>query len=493
MQVELSKGTVLSGRFQIDDVLGVGGFGITYLGHHMDLGYKCAIKEYFISGKFVRQNDGLTVGYQGISEEQFVKYKSRFLDEARTLVKVKNRHVVSVLDVFEAHNTAYIIMEFIEGTNLQEKVRREGPLDYPLAVNYIAQLSEAVECCHQRHILHRDIKPDNVMITPDNRVVLIDFGSARGFVNDEVQRHTAILTQGYAPIEQYTSTSKKGNYTDIYSLGGVFYYAVTGHKPMDATDRMLSEMPSPKTYTPDLPDEAEKTIMKAMQMKPEDRYQNIGEFMDDLVGKQITSEVPQKINIVSTKVTEEPKNFQTVQSPKTPQVPQTTPAPKSNKALYASLIVIGILLIIIGGALYNHFGIQEPKRVEKLRAIYNEETPKCAKFIASLNFLDNPMKLQAPVDAIAKIQDFESARLFPKTKCKAQSKTLQSAYLDSLKSIRFTLEQEIKIEKSFSKGKETDWLIELQDKQQKIDNTLSLFNEESDIQVIKNKLKPSTK
>lgn len=291
MQVELSAGTILNNRFQVDKVLGVGGFGITYLGHHIDLGYKCAIKEYFISGKCVRQADGLSVGYQGISDAKYEKYRTRFLDEARTLVKVKNRHVVSVLDVFEANNTAYIVMEFIEGINLQEKVRRKGALKYPLAVNYIAQLAEAIECCHQQHVLHRDIKPDNVMITPDDRVVLIDFGSARDFVNDEVQQHTAILTQGYAPIEQYTSTSKKGNYTDIYSLGGVFYYAVTAKKPMDATDRMLSEMPSPKSFVPDLPEAAENTIMKAMQMKPEDRYQTVAEFMDDLVGKQVTAEV----------------------------------------------------------------------------------------------------------------------------------------------------------------------------------------------------------
>ena len=336
MQVELSVGTVLNGRFQIDKVLGVGGFGITYLGHHKDLGYKCAVKEYFISGKCVRQSDGLSIGYQGISEEQFSKYKGRFLDEARTLVKVKNRHVVSVLDVFEANNTAYIVMEFIEGVNLQEKVRQQGPLDYPLAVNYIAQLSEAVECCHQRHILHRDIKPDNVMITPDDRVVLIDFGSARDFVNDEVQRHTAILTQGYAPIEQYTSTSKKGNYTDIYSLGGVFYYAVTGHKPMDATDRMLSEMPSPKSFNPDIPDAAENTIMKAMQMKPEDRYQNVGEFMDDLVGKQQTVEIESAPTSAPAPTT----------AKKQTEMPKVEEPQKNGKGKVFLWGIIGILVLI---------------------------------------------------------------------------------------------------------------------------------------------------
>jgi len=391
MQVELSLGTTLNGRFQVDKVIGVGGFGITYLGHHIELGYKVAVKEYFIAGKCVRQTDGLTVGYQGVSSAQYEKYRSRFLDEARTLVKVQNRHVVSVLDVFEANNTAYIVMEFVEGITLQEKVRREGALAYPLAVNYIAQLSEAVECCHQHHILHRDIKPDNIMITPDDRVVLIDFGSARGFINDEVQKHTAILTQGYAPIEQYTSTSKKGNYTDIYSLGGVFYFVVTAQKPMDATDRMLHEMPSPRKFTPNLPEEAEKTIMKAMQMKPEERYQSVGEFMDDLVGKQVTAELRGGGVLV------EPKRK------------------KSGKIIAVISVIVLLLAAGAGAFVYINSAKQDTVNTEQISADYLKACRICNHKLNEANDYSMIGNFFEGVMILRDIEKMEADSHFPKT------------------------------------------------------------------------------
>lgn len=437
MQVELSVGTVLNGRFQIDKVLGVGGFGITYLGHHKDLGYKCAVKEYFISGKCVRQSDGLSIGYQGISEEQFSKYKGRFLDEARTLVKVKNRHVVSVLDVFEANNTAYIVMEFIEGVNLQEKVRKQGPLEYTLAVNYIAQLSEAVECCHQRHILHRDIKPDNVMITPDDRVVLIDFGSARDFVNDEVQRHTAILTQGYAPIEQYTSTSKKGNYTDIYSLGGVFYYAVTGHKPMDATDRMLSEMPTPKSFNSAIPDAAENTIMKAMQMKPEDRYQNVGEFMDDLVGKINTAEAP-NIPDLSIKQTDNSPSKKEIE-----QIDHSQSAKYNGKASKKGLLIgliIAAVVLLVGGLAWWMYDKAFTERGIKIQM---EMSKSCDKYISEMNERNILDKLDITVDELRKLENFENKSPFTPILKRKLAPEKMKMFIGKLTGIKTNLETDL--------------------------------------------------
>ena len=179
-------------------------------------------------------------------------------------------------------------MDYIEGETLLSKIKRNGPIVFQDAINYIAQLSEAVEYIHSKHILHRDIKPDNVMITPDQQVVLIDFGSARSFVNDEVQNHTTILTQGYAPIEQYSSSTKKGNYTDIYALGAVFYFILTGEKPIEATSRVYEAFKSPREINPAVPEDVNRTIMKAMEIRPEDRYQDVASFKADLLGGVVT-------------------------------------------------------------------------------------------------------------------------------------------------------------------------------------------------------------
>lgn len=287
---QLTAGTTLcNGKYVIERVIGEGGFGITYFARHTLLNHSFAIKEFFVSGGCVRNTYHHTISLQDLSQEDFDKYRKRFVEEAKTLINLDHPGVVKVVDIFEENNTSYIVMPFVEGETLQHMIDTRGRLPYDVAVNYIAQLAEAVAYIHSKHILHRDIKPENLIITPDNKVVLIDFGSAREFVNDEVQRHTAILTQGYAPPEQYAAQSKKGNYTDIYAMGGVLYFAVTGQKPIDSASRSIENLTPPIELVPDLPEDANRTIMKAMQLKPEDRHQTVHEFMVDLVGDEAAS------------------------------------------------------------------------------------------------------------------------------------------------------------------------------------------------------------
>jgi serine/threonine protein kinase len=298
---ELTIGKILYGKYVIEKVLGVGGFGITYYAKHTTLNKHYAVKEFFINGFCVRNTQTKDVHLQGITDEEYAGFREKFVEEAQTLAKLDHENIVKVIDMFEENNTSYIVMPFVEGVTLQQLVKQKGKLDYETAVNYMAQIAEAIGYIHERNILHRDISPDNVIVTPANKIVLIDFGSAREFIHDKTQSHTAILKKGYAPLEQYSVTSRKGAYSDIYSLGAVFYFALTGKKPTEATERTMDDsMPEPKSLDASIPDDANRTILKAMALKPEYRHQNIKEFMDDLLGEKPSKPVrlkPSKSNM----------------------------------------------------------------------------------------------------------------------------------------------------------------------------------------------------
>jgi serine/threonine protein kinase len=293
---ELSVGKILYNKYVIEKVLGAGGFGITYYARHTALNRHYAIKEFFINGFCVRSTQSKDIHLQGLTKEEYNRFREKFVEEARTLAKLDHENIVRVIDMFEENNTSYIVMPFIEGVTLQQLVKQNGKLDYEIAVNYMAQLAEAIGYIHEQNILHRDISPDNVIITPQNKIMLIDFGSAREFIHDKTQSHTAILKKGYAPLEQYSVTSRKGTYSDIYSLGAVFYFILTGQKPMEATERtMENNMPDPKSFDASIPNDASRTILKAMALKPEYRHQNIKEFMDDLLGKKPSKPVKKAV------------------------------------------------------------------------------------------------------------------------------------------------------------------------------------------------------
>lgn len=281
--MELQSGTNLcDGKYTIEAKIGEGGFGITYKAIQNGLNRVVCIKEYFPAGKCTRATKKNTVFVQGTSEQVFEKYRQAFVREAKMLATLHHPNIVEVLDVFDENNTSYMVMSFVKGKSLQQIVETRGKLPYPETVNYIAQITNAVGYIHDHHILHRDIKPDNIMITADFKAILIDFGSAREFEQDKTQVHTSMLTHGYAPTEQYTANSRKGSYTDIYAIGATFYFVLTGKVPMESAARLTEQMPSPKDLAPEIPEEANRTILKAMQLKAENRHQTVHEFMDDI-------------------------------------------------------------------------------------------------------------------------------------------------------------------------------------------------------------------
>ena len=305
IQSELSSGTTLcGGKYVIEAKIGSGGFGITYLARHTVLDRKYAIKEFFMNGYNVRNNTTNHVSLQGIDFKDYDRIKQTFINEARTLAHLNNDAIVKVIDIFDENGTSYMVMPFVEGTTLKRMVEKDGPMEYEIAVNYMVQICEALKYIHSKDILHRDVTPDNVIVTPEQKIVLIDFGSARKFIDNKTQRQTTIVKSGYAPLEQHSARSRKGAFTDIYSVGAVFYYLLTGERPIDATERVLEKMAEPIELNPNIPLQINSIIMKAMEMDGEKRYQSAQELINDIFSDGSIDSEEHTIEVVETKTTD---------------------------------------------------------------------------------------------------------------------------------------------------------------------------------------------
>jgi serine/threonine protein kinase len=219
-------------------LLGSGGFGITYLARDVALDKPVAIKEYMPSDLAVRQQTLTVSPKSGQDKSDFDWGLDRFLDEARTLARFDHPNVVKVSRFFRAHGTAYIVMEHVSGETLSEVLQRKGRLGEAELRGLVEGLLSGLEAVHAADYLHRDIKPGNVILRPDGTPVLLDFGSARQSVTAKSRSVTAIVTPGYAPIEQYSSRGNQGPWTDIYAVGAICYRAMTGEVPVDATERV---------------------------------------------------------------------------------------------------------------------------------------------------------------------------------------------------------------------------------------------------------------
>ena len=226
-------------EYELVRVLGFGGFGMTYLGFDHNLDKPVAIKEYLPSDIATRTADRSVAAQASEVRGDFQWGLERFVDEARTLARFDHRHIIKVHRFFEAHGTAYIVMDYAEGETLSAHLERKGTLQEAELKAILYPLLNALEVVHGADFLHRDIKPGNIVLRDsDGSPVLLDFGAARQAIGAKSRSVTSIVTPGYAPIEQYSSRGHQGAWTDLYALGGVCYRALTGEVPDDATDRV---------------------------------------------------------------------------------------------------------------------------------------------------------------------------------------------------------------------------------------------------------------
>ena len=293
----LRKGTRLIGRYTIEGVLGQGGFGITYLGMDELHEKPVAIKEFFPQGIVTRNieyQDTVTVTFVG-EKDNYEKGKERFLKEARTMAKFsKDKGIVKALDFFEINNTAYIVMEYLEGVTLKQYLRENKRIDAEDLVELLVPLIESLDEIHSQGLIHRDISPDNIMVLPDGRIKLMDFGAARDYTEFGEKSLSIVLKPGYAPPEQYQTHGVQGPWTDIYALCATMYKCITGENPPDAIDRLVDDhLKKISAFGISVSPQIEKAIIKGMSVAAKDRYQNVGDFCEDLYGGYEENSVPE--------------------------------------------------------------------------------------------------------------------------------------------------------------------------------------------------------
>lgn len=293
------------GKYQVSSLIGSGGFGNTYLAVQVSLGRKVAIKEFFMK-EFCERDESTSQVIVPTEGSRLIvdRYKHKFLKEAQMIASLRNEHIIKIYDIFEENNTAYYVMEYVFHGSLKDMVEREGALAEPRAINYIYQIADTLRYLHSHNILHLDIKPSNVLIDDDDKVILIDFGISKHYDSDGGQTSTtpAGISKGYAPIEQY----QQGNIstftpsTDVYSLGATFYFLLTGETPPEASIIYEDGLPtSINTFKLSI----RNTIVKAMSPRRKDRFQSIQDFINSMKTSNPSSSDNEEttINIVPSK------------------------------------------------------------------------------------------------------------------------------------------------------------------------------------------------
>ena len=282
--------TILYGRYIVGRVLGYGGFGVTYIGYDAQLERKIAIKE-FLPSTFATRMPGFTqvTVYGGEATEQFKAGLDRFVEEARKLAGFNGiPGIVDIYDTFVENNTAYIVMEYLQGVDVKGLLEANGPMPYNEAKDIILKICDTLQPVHEQQVIHRDISPDNIFLTESGDVKLIDFGASRYATSVNSKSLSVILKSGYAPEEQYRSRGEQGSWSDVYALAATFYKMITGITPEDSMERAIKdELPEPSKRGAQLPKAAENAIMNALNIKKENRTQTVKDFKQSLLAGEV--------------------------------------------------------------------------------------------------------------------------------------------------------------------------------------------------------------
>ena len=279
----LPYGAILNGRYIVGKMLGQGGFGITYIGWDLAMERKVAIKEYYPSGQ-VSRNPGsrdLTWYTNEQSRQARQNGMQMFLKEARKMSKVDNlTNVVRVRDIFQENETAYIVMDFVEGETLKARLDKTGPLTWKQAKDIFLPAIQAMEQVHQAGLVHRDISPDNLMLTPDGRVMILDLGAAKDLAINKGASSAMVVKGGFSPPEQYAQQGGSGSWTDVYAMAATMYHSLTGVVPPTAVDRMQGEPVNWALLASNgVPKHVISALQSAMALNAKERTQSMAELL----------------------------------------------------------------------------------------------------------------------------------------------------------------------------------------------------------------------
>ena len=340
-----------AGKYLVGKVLGQGGFGITYVGLDQPLDMKVAVKEYFPT-----QMASRTGGTSALSWHTSVMDRDSgregFVREARKMAKIHRiPNVVEVRDVFYENDTAYIVMDFVEGETLKDRLIRTGPMEAEQCIQTLRPVMESLTMAHGRGLIHRDISPDNIMLDPAGTVWLLDMGAAKDIdvqTGDRTQSSQMVVKHGFSPPEQSASAGKIGAWTDVYAMCATIYYCVTGKLTPDAVDRLMGaalEMPA------SIPQNLAAALERGLALHPDERIQSMEELIETLDG------VIRKQK-VKTKKTEEKKGIKEKKERK--QIPLTERLRSIPKAVKLGVpaALLALLAVLVVPEIMRTWGFQ---------------------------------------------------------------------------------------------------------------------------------------